>query len=93
MNPCYNSAEGAQGKTCDFEKLFPERNSNDRDAKDQAKQKVRQSQRPSAHQKPHDIQEKRDWLAFVMDFLAKRIQGDTRQLEALQTNGSVKSFL
>ena len=86
MYTLYDCAEGAQGKLGDLEKLLAKRDADDCDAQDQAEQKITQRQRHPADHKPYHVQQERHRPALIAYFLPEWVQGDARQLEALQTD-------
>ena len=86
MGSYYNGSEWAQRKLRDLEKLFSKRDSDNRDAQDKSQEEVAKSQQPPAYKKPDDVQKERNRFPFVTDFLAERVQRDTGQLEALQSD-------
>ena len=86
MHPFHDCAEGAQGELGDFEELLSERDADDRDAQGHPEQEIDQRQLQPADQEPHHVQQERHRPALIADFLPERVQGDARQLEALQAD-------
>ena len=79
-------SEGSERKTCEFEELFAERDTDDRDAPENTAKEIPNSQYEAAENNPKHIQQKRTGTALIFYFLSERIQGQTGKLEALQSD-------
>lgn len=86
MRALYDCAERAQGELGDLEELFAIRDADDCDAQDQAEQEIAQRQLHPADHKPYHVQQERHSSALIAYFLSEWVQGDARQLEALQAD-------
>ena len=86
MHPFHDCTEGAQRKLRDLEVLFPEGDSNNRDAQQNTEQEVDKRQHPPAEQEPENVQKERHGFPFVINLLAEGIQRDAGQLEALHSD-------
>ena len=79
--------ERHEGQLGDLEVLLSPRYADNSDAEDHTNERVGDRHLDPAEDDPQDIQKERDRAAvFIHDLLAKRIQGNARKLEALQTD-------
>ena len=77
------STEGGQGKLCNLEKLFSERNTDDGNAPEYADQEISEGHDDAEKDQPDDIGKGGRCPAAVDNFLAERTEGHAGKFEAL----------